>query len=290
VKNNPALNQLLNPGKQIKNLTKIGPVVINEFKGNYQPTYLKIIGFDLKNDCLYRKQVPINSYALMKFETDATNDYLSRDIDGGSFKIFPDIMKSRNLWNGIITAKIVPPKNVNVGDIKRIKAILTRPFDSSLEVEFEIKFSPEIKPTTNPPTPPKPPKVSGYEMPSSTLVYKNPTPGGKTWEEEDPEKWNEEYIAEVNSAGDNKLDILINMDAGVLHEFLRRMQPSQKKMEEIKRTYKASIYLYAFLLYNELKKYDDIDSILPTAMKGIAKITLDLIWNENLIKQVESPV
>ena len=284
--NNPLLSQYLKIGGKIKYPQKIGKTEIKEFKGSYAPTFLKILGHKLAEDP-YKKDIPINSYVLIKFETDASNDYLNREMDGGIFEIEPDIMRSRHLWNGIVTAKLVAPKDVKIGEIRKVKARLTRAFDCPLEVEFGIRITSAIETKTNPPGEPEPPKVVVYQLPKRTLVYRDSTPGGKTWSELDPEKWNEGYISEVVPAGNDDIDIFINMDAGVLHEFLRRQQPSDKKIEEIKRTYQISIFLHSFLLYNELKEIEDFENILPTAMKAVSKITLDLIWNEGLIKSIE---
>lgn len=286
LKNNPMLSQYLNIGKEIKYPRKVGETEIEKFEGFYVPTFLRIFKHKPEKG-LCRKDIPVNSYVLMKFETDASNDYLNRELDGGIFEIEPEIMKSRHLWNGIITAKLVPPKDVKIGQIKKVVARLTRNFDEPLEVEFEIKFTPAIDTKTSPPGEKKPPKVPTYQLPKRILVYKNPTAGGKTWEELDSEKWNEEYISEVVSAGDDDMDIFINMDTSVLREFLRRQQSSHKRIEEIKRTYQTSIFLYSFLLYNELKDFDDSENILPVAMKAIAKITLDLVWDEGLVKSIE---
>ncbi len=286
LKTNPALSRYLNIGEKIKTTGKIGETEIKEFKGSYFPTFLKIFKHKSKQG-LSQKNLPINSYMLMKFETDAANDYLNRELDGGVFGLEPDIMKSRHLWNGLITTKIIPPKNVKVGDIKKIKAQLTRMEDEPLEVEFVVKITPAIEKKKNGGGTQRPPKTTSYKLPKPVLVYKNPTPGGKTWEELDAEKWNENYISEVIPGGNDDIDIFINMDTGVLHDFLRRQQSSDKKIEEIKRTYQTSIFLHSLLMYNELKDFDELERILPTAMKAVAKITLDLIWNEGLIKSME---
>ena len=286
LKSNPMLTKCLNIGKKIKYQQRIGETRIEEFRGSYFPTFLKIFKHD-SDKGIFRKDIPINSYVLMKFEIDASNDYLNREADGGIFEIEPDIMKSRHLWNGIITVKLVPPPNVNVGDKIRVKAKLTRAVEDPLEVEFETRFIKAIETKISQPGEKQPPKTLAYQLPKQTLVYKKPTEGGKTWEELDPEKWNEEYIAEVVPAGDDDIDIFINMDTGVLHGFLRRQQPSHRKIEEIKRTYQTSIFLHSLLLYNELKEFEDSEDILPIAMKAVAKITLDLIWNEGLIKSIE---
>lgn len=259
-------------------------VEIQPYLGKDFPTFLEILKHNPEKSAC-RKDVPINSYILMKFRTDVKNDYLTREMDGGTFEMEPDLMKSRHLWNGIITAKLFPPKDVEIGKLEKVRARLTRKFDTPLEVEFEIKCIKPVKTIEKPGRTQT--QTQSFNFPKPTLVYKKPTEGGKTWEELDPDKWDENYISEIAPVGDNNLDIFINMDAGVLHDFLRRQQPSQKRIEEIKRTYLTSIYLHSLMLYNELKEIPNLESILPQAMKAIAKITLDLIWNEGLIKSAE---
>jgi len=266
--------------KRKKELVEIQPYIGKDF-----PTFLEILKYNPEKG-ICRKNIPINSYILMKFKTDVKNDYLTREMDGGTFEIEPDLMKSRHLWNGIITVKLFPPKNVKIGKLEKVRARLTRKFDTPLEVEFEIKYIKPVK-TIDKKSGRTQMQTQSFNFPKPTLVYKKITEGGKTWEELDPSKWDENYISEVAPADDSNIDIFINMDAGVLHDFLRRQQPSQKKIEEIKRTYLTSIYLYSLMLYNELKEIHNSESILPQAMKAIAKITLDLIWNEELIKSVE---
>ena len=260
-------------------------VEIQPYMGKDLPTFLEILKHKPEKG-VCRKDVPINSYILMKFKTDVSNDYLTREMDGGIFEIEPDLMRSRHLWNGIITAKLVPSEDAKIGKIEKARARLTRKFDTPLEVEFEIKYIKPVK-IIDKKVGRTRTQTQSFNFPKPTLVYKKLTEGGKTWEELDPDKWDENYISEVVPAGDNNLDIFINMDACVLHDFLRRQQPSQKKIEEIKRTYLTSIYLHSLMLYNELKEIPNSESILPQAMKAVAKITLDLIWNEGLIKSAE---
>lgn len=264
--------------KRKKKLIEIQP-----YTGKNFPTFLEILKHSPEKG-ICKKEIPINSYILMKFKTDVKNDYLTREMDGGTFEMEPDLMKSRHLWNGIITAKLFPSKDAEIGKFEKVRVRLTRKFDTPLEVEFEIKYTKPVK-TIDKKSGRTQTQTQSFNFPKPTLVYKEPTEGGKTWQEEGSQ-WDENYISEVvPKPNDNKgLDIFINMDADVLYDFLRRQQPSQKKIEEIKRTYLTSIYLHSLMLYNELKEIPNSESILPQAMKAIAKITLDLIWNEELIK------
>jgi len=133
-------------------------------------------------------------------------------------------------------------------------------------------------------------KVKDYSLPESTLVYGEKRDGCRAWTELDPE-WTGEDIAKVAPSGatngDEKgLDIFINMDANVLHDYLRRQQVSERQQELIQRAWEASVYLNSLVLYNDLSKLEKED-ILPDIMKSISKITLDLMHNEPLLKELE---
>ena len=264
---------------------KKGLIEIQPYAGKDFPTFLEVLKHDSSKG-ICRKEIPINSYILMKFKTDVNNDYLTKEMDGGIFEIEPDLMKSRHLWNGIITTKLIPSENAKIGEVEKVQARLTRKFDTTLEVDFEVKYIKPIK-VIDKKSGRTQTKSQNFNFPKPTLVFKKPTEGGKTWDDLGPEKWDENYISEIAPAGDNNLDIFINMDASVLHNFLRRQQISQKQIEQIKRIYQTSIYLHSLMLYNELKDIPNSEDILPQAIKAVAKITLDLIWNENLIKSTE---
>lgn len=152
-------------GGAIKDRAEIGKEPNEEFEGKRIPTYLKIKGGD-------RKQIPINSFSRIIFETDASNDYFSREIDRGSLIVYPDVMKSYHLWNGRITVKLVPSKNAKIGDKKNVIAMLTRPSNDQLSVEFGVEYTEAIEPKVKPSLPLKPPKVKDYKLPDPILVYK----------------------------------------------------------------------------------------------------------------------
>ena len=218
IKKNRTILHYLGVGGNIKDRNEAGTNEIKEFEGERIPTYLKIIGPE-------RKQMPINSYSRIAFETDAANDYFSRETDRGSLIVYPDVMKSCHLWNGRITVKIIPSKTARAGAIRKMIVLLTRPYDDPLSVEFEVEYLPEVEPEAIPPHPPRPPKAKDYKLPEPILVHKNKRAGCRTWDEikkEDGTNWNGEDIAKVVPSGDGAgVDVYINMDADVLRNFLR---------------------------------------------------------------------
>lgn len=270
-------------GGAIKDKAEPGPEPSPEFEGKRIPTYLKIKGSD-------RKQIPINSFSRIILETDASNDYFSREIDRGSLIVYPDVMKSYNLWNGRITVKLVPSKNAKIGDKKSVIAMLTRPSNDHLSVEFGVEYTEAIEPKVKPPQPPKPPKIKDYKLPEPILVYKEKHDGYKCWAEmrkEDDSIWGGEDITKVVPSGNGAgVDVFINMDANVLHDFLKRQRLTDKKQEFIKRSWQTAIFLNSLVIYNDLAKNEKGDMV-PDIMKSVSKIILDLMCNETFMKELE---
>ena len=103
--------------------------------------------------------------------------------------------------------------------------------------------------------------------------------------------WVGEDIAEVAPSGstngdEESVDVYINMDADILHDYLRRQQVSEKQQELITRSWETSIFLNSLVLYDDLSKLEKED-MRPDVMKSISKITLDLMRNELLLKELE---
>lgn len=289
IKNNRSLIDYLGLGGGVKDVTGPGPTIIDKYEGKRFPTYLRIQSFSSK-DKLYRKQIPINSYARLKLETDSANDYFDRASENGELKMTPDIMSSFYLWNGIITIKLVPPEDARVGGFQKVVVELTRPYDNSLFVEFEVEYARPIETGINPTGEQNKDKGQAYKLPETTLVYKEKRDGCACWADHD---WTGEDVAKVvpgpsgetNGNGKN-LDVYINMDANVLHDYLRRQQTSERQQELIKKSWEASIFLNSLVLHNDLSKLEKED-LIPDIMKSTSKITLDLMRNESLLNELE---
>jgi hypothetical protein len=285
IKRNRLILNYFGYGGGIKDESEIGDLVFGQFEGKWIPTYLRIKGSQIK-------QVPIDSYARVIFETDAPNDYFSRERERGSLIMYPDIMKSYHLWNGRITVKLIPSKKAEVGDVKSVIVMLTRHEYEPLIVEFKVRYveGKEQQSKKSPVSLPSLTRIKDYKLPQPILVYKERREGCKTWDEvrrEDGSAWNGEDIAKVVPSGDGRnVDIFINMDADVFHDFLNRQHLTQKKQEFIKKSWQSAIFLNALVIYNDLERID-MGNLLPDIMKSISKIVLDLMCNESLLKELE---
>jgi hypothetical protein len=283
IKKNRTILSYLGLGGNIKDKAEIGKKENKEFEGKHIPTYLKIKGSEIK-------QIPINSFARIVLETDASNDYFSRETERGSLIVYPDVMKSYHLWNGRITVKLVPTKNARVGETKKVIALLTRPKDEPLSIEFEVEYIAGNEAEIRPAQPPKPPKVKDYNLPEPILVYKEKRGGYKSWNDvtkEDGTNWNGEDITKVAPSGNGAgVDVFINMDADILHNFLSQRQTSGRKQEFIKRSWETAVFLNSLVIYNDLAK-SERGNMVPDIMKSVSKIILDLMCNDTFLKELE---
>ena len=91
------------------------------------------------------------------FETDAVNDYFSRDTDRGEFTL--EIKKGEewrridpllNLFNGIATISFHLPEKISVGEILHYRAIVNDPTQLQPFInEFSVKVKAPATPNSN---------------------------------------------------------------------------------------------------------------------------------------------
>jgi len=237
-----------------------------QFIPSYIPTK-----FELKGDSI--KQVPKNNkYSWIYFITDAPNDYLTRRSDRGEFKVESSLPIEKSFWlnEGLLSLKVITPNGIKEGSQIYIKATLTRPDGLDLEEKVAIQYIKERINTGGPPHP-RETKAEDYGLPEADFVDKN------RWGEFDP-PWTGKDIAQVNGSV-----IHINVDSFDLHNFLSRYERKYKR-DSIIKAYKAAIYLYSFIIDNELSREegeelivrDNKEKLVSKIMQGVAKVVLPL--------------
>lgn len=145
IKKSVTLSQLLVKGERITdphNYSKVGTQ--ETFEGNAYPTFFKL---KKKNTLKRPKHCPQNQRFRIQFETDANNDYFTRDSYPGEFrlKLAKDIYdySSINLWNGIATLNCEIPSKRDLGDIIEFEAKIN---DVSRIEPFLIPFFVKVDP------------------------------------------------------------------------------------------------------------------------------------------------
>ena len=290
LKRNKALSRYLRKGGKIKAGVEPGKRRVKKFKGQDVPTFLRLPG---ANGNGYKKEIPLNSFAVVRLETDACDEYLTRNRDKGKVIVEPDVCKSYHLWSGILTVKLTAPTCCPAGHITPVTIKLTRPDDEPLLVALQIQVTP-VRQDDEPHRTrkggngkPRKPRAEDYELPAATLVYRERREGCRSWDEMVP-PWDASVISKVVPLPGGAIDVLINMDSAPLHIFVRSRQFRQKRQQLVMRSYETSIYLHSLVLHNELIQYDIYDNVFQDAIRGVAKITLDLIHNDAFAEEFAS--
>ncbi|MDD5640012.1 MAG: hypothetical protein PHX53_00070 [Syntrophales bacterium] len=150
----PSLASLFKSGKQASNPFK--PIRVEnglKFEGKRYPTYFKFKGIDYGK--IFYRECHINSRCRITFETDASNDYFSRDIDPGERSLcivkgesrFPLDNFVMNLWNGLAHLSVKLSDDCKIGDELCFMVAVTDP--TQIEA-FENTFVAKIKPPFEP--------------------------------------------------------------------------------------------------------------------------------------------
>jgi hypothetical protein len=235
IKHSPTLTNLFLLGQRASNPFKSIKVKSDlKFVGKPYPTYFRFKGLD-QGKVLYR-DCHINMRCRITFETDATNDYFTRDIDPGEHSLyiikgeldFPIDNYNMNLWNGLAHLNVKLLDNCNVGDDLHFVLTVT---DSTKINPFINTFVIKVKPSTivkshsvskeraKPPS--KEEGVDreipgGIQLPNIIEVYEN------EWEKQEPPfnktsalRIKNAGVSETNGTEENGGDIydfFVNMD------------------------------------------------------------------------------
>ena len=150
LEHSPTLAKLFLLGTRATNPFKTSQVqqTTKPFEGKPFPTYFKFKGKDYGVEL--ERECHINMRLRIGFETDAANDYFSRETDPGEFALHlvldgvnaavPDY--SLNLQNGVATLSAKLPEGANVADALRYLAVVT---DCSRTEPFENRFVVRVK-------------------------------------------------------------------------------------------------------------------------------------------------
>ncbi len=305
---------------EIKKIKKQIDSEKEKFKGKRYPSYFRFKRLKPGNI----KMLPQNGECKIDIETDVENEYLIRPHDKGELKIK---VKQPFIRTGekpvgpcpgdeeILDVSVVGP---NEGEI-RLRVKPNKELQVGTRVPIDVEMSSPEGPFSlsaeiiidNPHDKSKEKEVDRkkeYSLPVLMEVYKEKRDEGKEegykyWEEYG---WNELdicYLHESSQEGCLIDAIAINMDSRELDNFIRTRKATGKKIEMIQRTYKTSVYLISLVLYYELyqrlqkerednKHRDEQINYEPAemvsfAMKGLAKILLHIMTNENILKEIE---
>jgi len=216
IKDSPTLSDLLIEGIRIKNPFKLKSVGEGEkYIGKEYPTFFTVNKqFNEENP----KLCPINRRFRVFFETDAVNDYFTRDRDPGTLEVYlNDILVdnvSYNLWNGVCTVTLTPPEGVSVND--KLKYVVNVSDISRFDPFSNSFFVRIVQPSVENGGGNKTPKPrgsdeegderndeSGFSLPNIRIVRQD------EWQKFG---YNEKTSLRVKDSGENGWDFYINLD------------------------------------------------------------------------------
>lgn len=276
------------------------------FAGKRFPSYVRFKKITPGNI----KMLPLGGECKLELETDVEDEYLIRPRDRGELKIrfmTPTIRKGEGKVGagvsdeevfdvnivgpsqGEIKIRIKDKKKTKVGEMIKVNVELSSPdgphtLSASIKIDNPKKKAKEKKVETS----------ITHSLPRPIEVYRERKHGIEvtTWDD-DGYKWCGLDICKVFPSGDEGrlVDaVAINMDADVIHDFIRRRKLRDKNIERVKRLFKVGIYLISLILYFELsqrKEIEEAEQFLAYLMKGVGKIILPIVINEEIIKEIE---
>ncbi|MDW8120647.1 MAG: hypothetical protein RMK40_08410 [Chloroflexota bacterium] len=262
-----------------------GPVKSIQWRGREIPTYLRIHKWN-EGKGLYQKALPINSYVRVLLETDASDDYFRRPPGRGGTLIVhpPEMLKSREIRQGIIWLTLKPAKDAREGSTTLVTVKLTRPELDPLTVQLQVRYIPPHPTKQNPGK--KNPQLPG------SASYPRPIPVDRSQWQEIGEKlgynrsWTGDDIADVRRSSDS-MDVYINMNATIFENALQQLKLFEKARQFFIERYCSSIYYCAVAVHKALSDaqhsndFDSLEDLLPSIMKNLVHYVLYILRNNH---------
>jgi hypothetical protein len=269
VKRHPQLAAILGPGLRIKNPFKpievsadSEPLHLSRF-----PTYFRFRKTPANGN--YRREAFLNSQVRLTFDTDATDDYFSRDEEPGSFVLWQVVSGARvpaknwrspNLAGGEAHVTLALPAETAVGDFVTFEVEVTDP--SRIE-PFVIPFGLSVRPERIAPPPGPAPSPSPIPKPRPDVPGKGQS--ADSWLaipepiEVDEDRWKEfddfdrltaVIIKSVPGAPEEQAiyDYYVNMANLHLLDAIKR---APKEREMLRRQFKFGMTIMALSLVQE---------------------------------------
>ncbi len=133
-----------------------------------------------------------------------------------------------------------------------------------------------------------------YSLPKLIEVYRGRKSGleAACWSDDDY-NWTALDICKIFPSGDKDhlVDaVAVNMDAHVVHDFIRQRKLTDQNIERLKRLYKVSVYLLSLILYFQLSGKGDLEEkedLIAFLMMGVGKVILQIVINDEIIKEMD---
>lgn len=245
----PTLKMLLAGGFEVDLRTQRG-ISKTAFKGSYYPTYLKIKDAEINNNGF--KSIPINSYVNLVLETDAENNYLTREDNQGKVNVvFNGEARSIKLYDGRLTIRFFPNSDAKVGDEDKVTIELTKSFSESLKVEFKAKISRSIEKKINPTPTPPPHKGNRLNVPKLYSL---------TEEEWENARYEKEDLVDLDIEKNIETStyvlktVKVNSDFPFLKIYFQNQRYSGRQIEVMRKQFVNAVYIAVLSVHRNFAK------------------------------------
>lgn len=247
----------------------------NAFLGKSHPSFFRFKGQDYGEE-LYR-QTPRNMRSRIQFETDAVNDYFTRDQYGGNRTLTargPSPINggipaySLNLNEGTATLNLALPDDAEVGDVFKYDLVVE---DETMVAPFVNSFVVSVGPNQKisggkPADSPTKETLQGLKLPNLTLVSE------PDWDEHNFDKYSAlkvEYHPAFEGKEDGSYEYFLNMDN--IH-LKTELKGTREDMEIVKSRWQFGMLLIGIALLNGSQEQPENDDV-PTPHENVRDLT-----------------
>lgn len=273
VNKSPSLLNIFGKGSRIANPFNHESSDDDEkFDGKHFPSYFKL---EKDYSTTAPKVCHVNKAFRIPLKTDVENNYLSRDLQTGTFTLSLDDKPvgqgvALNLWNGTATLNVELPPGVQVGDRLQYKLIVT---DETQIEDFENNFTVEVikegKKTSGKPGERRKPssdKKGGKNKKTTSLDLPEivPVPREK-WAEHD---FNQNTALTVKNNGED-YDFFYN--AANVHLLSEQKMAKDIEKEVIQKQYEFALVLIGVALLHKSKEQQDENNDVTETIKQVTE-------------------
>jgi len=267
-KSSQVLSRLFIQGERLSNPIKLTETNSNtEYKGKYNPTFFTIISKKKNQDGITEKNAQLDRKCRVKFDTDANNDFFTRDKYPGKYELSragADSVEdySLNLRDGIATLNLSLPANAKVGEKYTYEFVVA---DTNVDREFRNSFCLNVTENMDSTgggggrsVPPGNKRYKDAIMPSGIALPNVTEVKREDWEEYGFVK---ESALKVLGDGEGGYDFYINMDNIHLQTEMKPVARDEAKVNLLKARYKYSMVLVGLSVLGYYKNRSDNESI-----------------------------
>lgn len=254
----------------------------NNFEGKFTPTYFKLVNNTDSQQMM--KNVRLGRKIKIHIETDAANDYFTRETEPGQITLYKDESSVKifniNLDNGILDLDILLPEKAQVDDIYNYTYEVTDESTSKkFNGSFKVKILEKLKNKKNNKDKKNNKSKNNNNKGNNSVAFSLPPIIEVKESEFEKEEMTVYSALNVKNNGGSNYDYFVNMDNLYLKNALAKESDTIKK-ESMKFQYKYGMVLYGMSMVHDYESKGnqevEISSYVEKATKALASVYFPL--------------